>query len=88
MVACLNLLLMGKHICKWDNMHFFFEEISGAYLLLIFLLGCLLLMRLPYSKDIELLSLAYIRIFYHGAGLVSSVCAHFDVLVSGRVSSN
>lgn len=70
MVASLNFLLMGKHICKWDNVHFFFEEISGAYLLLVFLLGSRLLMRLPCVKDFNLLSLAYIRIFFHGAGLL------------------
>lgn len=48
----------------------------------------LLLMRPPYIKDIKLLSLVYVRIFFHGTGLVSSVCAHFDVLVCGRVSGS
>ena len=61
-------------------MHFFFGEISGPYLLFIFLLGCLSLMRLPYINDIKLLSLIYVRFFFHGASLISSVCAHFDVL--------
>lgn len=50
----------------------------------------LLFMRLVHIKDTKLFSLLYVRIFFppHGEGLISSVCANLDVLVSVSVSSS
>lgn len=69
-------------------MHFFLEEVSCPYTLFSFLLSVffLLWMRLSYIRDSKLLSLVYVRIFFHGVGLRSSVCANLDV--GGRVSSS